>query len=524
MRYRQVTAVPLYESKSYNTMFTTFLRVHPEMAKEVKAMMNRARLTLKREDRIVWFLRWYRISLEVASQVRDKTKQHGALVPSAMDYMRRSDITSTEMRHAQHLHPDRLLANLAHYVGLPAPSIQQRIWRWENWMTLLDELEAAERAWVAGDKEGSRVVAPKGGDQILIEFPNGLAWWLLDRHSCSDEARAMRHCGNSPSDHTTQGRKERIISLREKIHKGNQVFYKPYLTFILLPDGHLGEMKGFANQSPMNAHTKGMPSAFHDEIAALLKLPMIKGIHGGQWMTGQDFQLSQLPEAARQSVLWDRPDFAEAAITTYASLIKQVDVVIKAYEQLNATMNDDQHDEWWDSEFGPPGALEKLQLLVGRFRHLIGRLPVGIRGYEEMHRFIKVDDDFEEEELGPGENLEQLVEAGKALAGIRLRSDYLMMMRLSNLLMSGPTDDEARTEEFWESPSGPPEFMNRISTEWTPAAQRLLRTPNPPSPLRLAIRHIVDLILSDESPSEIYMEIQLAVEKFRRANNINPVA
>ena len=129
------------------------------------------------------------------------------------------------------------------------------------------------------------------GAEVVLRFPNGLAWWLLDREYCQHEADAMGHCGNAGGRKT-----DRILSLRKTEKRGGQTFHVPYATFILSESGKLGEMKGRFNNSPKHAFEEGhSPSDFHDEIFALLKLPMITGIVGGGYMPQENFKVADLP-------------------------------------------------------------------------------------------------------------------------------------------------------------------------------------------------------------------------------------
>ena len=111
------------------------------------------------------------------------------------------------------------------------------------------------------------------GDKVLIKVGDNLSWWLLDRAYCGIEARAMGHCGNSPSKFSA----ERIVSLRSD--QGDSL--RPHLTFILHDDGYLGEMKGFKNSRPKEE--------YHDAIVELLKHPKIKGIRGGGYKPNNNF-------------------------------------------------------------------------------------------------------------------------------------------------------------------------------------------------------------------------------------------
>lgn len=114
----------------------------------------------------------------------------------------------------------------------------------------------------------------------------------------------MGHCGNQPRSYSS----DKILSLRQTIKKQGHEFLKPYLTFILLDNGSLGEMKGRFNKSPKNAFAAGYsPSDFHDEIVALLKLPMITGITGGGYLPQENFKVSDLPKEQADALTEMKP-------------------------------------------------------------------------------------------------------------------------------------------------------------------------------------------------------------------------
>jgi hypothetical protein len=126
------------------------------------------------------------------------------------------------------------------------------------------------------------MLTPQPDDQVIVDL-NPYFWFKLNRASCPDEAKAMGQCGNSPAARTQQ----RILSLRLFKDKIDGVrYYEPCLTFILHEDGYLGEMKGKGNLKPAKH--------YHDQIEALLHLPMIKGLRGGGYLEQNNFALADL--------------------------------------------------------------------------------------------------------------------------------------------------------------------------------------------------------------------------------------
>lgn len=115
----------------------------------------------------------------------------------------------------------------------------------------------------------------------------GWNWVSLGRGYCSQEAKAMGHCGNAGA---REG--DDIISLRDPHGKA-------HLTFIL-NDGMLGEMKGRANNKPSRK--------YHAAIVELLKHPEIHSIRGGGYAPENNFSLDDLTDAERKQVKEFKPD------------------------------------------------------------------------------------------------------------------------------------------------------------------------------------------------------------------------
>jgi len=154
-------------------------------------------------------------------------------------------------------------------------------------------LEEAEQKGVERVQENNRSVAPKG--KKIIDLGDGWGWHDLGVGACRDEAQSMGHCGNEPSE--KHG--DRILSLRKERNENGKITHSPHLTFIE-NDGHLGEMKGRANEKPNEK--------YHHSIHKLLEHDRIKSVVGGGYEPGANFSLKDFK---------DNPKFADK----YDSLI-----------------------------------------------------------------------------------------------------------------------------------------------------------------------------------------------------------
>jgi len=145
----------------------------------------------------------------------------------------------------------------------------------------------------------------------IIQFPDGWKWIDLQKSHCDLEAKAMGHCGNTKG---ITDPNQNILSLRNP----NNV---PYLTFIDLGNGNLGEMKGRFDNKP--------EKKFHPYIIELLKHPTIKKISGGGFAPDKNFSLSDLPPNQKQELLDSKPDLLPSPSNTISSLSAQDDDIIR---------------------------------------------------------------------------------------------------------------------------------------------------------------------------------------------------
>jgi len=114
----------------------------------------------------------------------------------------------------------------------------------------------------------------------------GWHWLSLDKGYCSDEARAMGHCGNTGA---TKG--DNILSLRDP--EGYA-----HLTFIV-NNKMLGEAKGRGNAKPVKR--------YHPAIIALLKSDWIGTIKGGGYLPENNFTFEDLNKNEQQEIMKQKP-------------------------------------------------------------------------------------------------------------------------------------------------------------------------------------------------------------------------
>jgi len=150
-----------------------------------------------------------------------------------------------------------------------------------------EEMEERLKELVAGERFCS------DGNPYL-NFKDGWTWFMIEGGGSYQEAKAMKHCGNGigkPDDV--------LLSLREPIQRGDVLFWKPHLTFIL-NNGILGEMKGCANAKP--------DKRYHSYVEGLLSRPEIRRVQGGGYLPGNNFSFADMTPARQRRTMEANPE------------------------------------------------------------------------------------------------------------------------------------------------------------------------------------------------------------------------
>ena len=303
------------EAASYDEMFAQLLATPAGkgLRGNVKDEIDWARRTLRKQDRVTWWLRWYRLWLE------SRTRGLGGLLKRDLAaYSAKAGAPVSKADLPQNL--EDLRGYLEHLMGLKDAAVQDVVWGYETPRQLRDKFEVVEQE-LAEKAESERRVIPQDQDEdpeeppysrhgedpeVWIQFPNGWVWMNLGRAYCSAEAKAMGHCGNSPRSDTS----DRILSLREPVEKGGRKYWSPHCTFILRGGAFLGEMKGRNNAKPT--------ARYHPYIVALLKDDRIKGIMGGGYKPRNNFHWSDLTREQQKEVIAANPAFGDEGNWTHA--------------------------------------------------------------------------------------------------------------------------------------------------------------------------------------------------------------
>ena len=281
-----------------------------------------AQQTLKKDDRIVWYLRFFRAG--VLGEYAEKNPNINDVYKKQLQQLATKSNSSPADIQAgiDYITKGRGKRELEHFISLPVADIQQLVFGWQTPPQLIAQMQKFEKEW-ADDR--NRMIEPDEDAEIVIDFGDGYAWWDLQKAHCGREADAMGHCGNSPRSHTS----DTILSLRKSIKTAKGIFHAPALTFILRGDGFLTEMKGRGNDKPTER--------YHKYIVPLLRHPSIKGIIGGGYMPENNFSIKDLPSDTQEELADEKPMLA--GLWEIYKKDGKTDLVMEMMEELLSSHN-----------------------------------------------------------------------------------------------------------------------------------------------------------------------------------------
>lgn len=305
-----------------------------EIEKFIHSRVNKAIEILKREDRVVWFLRYMKYVLYmhflawdgpiVTWDEDEKSKKYEdvSLPKYVTQYLYKTlgkeikqlpkgVISSIVIKRGASIFSGELLTSLEHFLSLPIPAITEYQFINQEAAEVTEHFKTLEELWIeeGGDREVNITQELNNGDiKQLIVFNNGkLGWFDLKRAWCKKEGQTMGHCGNSPRS----GTNDTILSFRTIKKNKQYTTTVSHLTFILNEQGGLTESKGQGNSKPA--------TKYHPYIIALLLLKdpkdnssyLIKRIEGGGYKEENNFMLTDLSTQDYNKIIKERPDLIE---------------------------------------------------------------------------------------------------------------------------------------------------------------------------------------------------------------------
>lgn len=304
--------------KQYEQMFQGVIQAYQLVdtnegyADMIAQRINSYRILYKRNDRVVWALRWFRMYLVNAIAMTGKTGNDKVADPRVEKFVAKqlkgmmSQTGASQAgieSEADYFMTGRFDVSMNHLMTMTdrIPALDQVIFGTEGPTQIKTKLEAIETEWKDNQ---SRLLDPTEESyenaEKMIDFGDGFAWWNLGVDGCSEEGTAMGHCGNSGwgKDDDT------VLSLRKRQTFNDETHDVPYLTFILRDDGYLGEMKGRGNEKPAKR--------YHPYIIALLRHDAVAGLKGGGHASQNNFSLNDLERDVKEELLAEKPELLPA--------------------------------------------------------------------------------------------------------------------------------------------------------------------------------------------------------------------
>lgn len=357
---------------AYDSMVASMKQKYPHAAEYIDQWTQWAKATLKKSESVVWFLKILRGQIA------------GTLTPKEIGNYEWIDVYA-------------LSVDLLHFYGYNYQPIEDYQYQNKPIGQVIADLKKLEEKWRELQSK-TQGVPIQEGDYKLFEFADGTAWWFVDRAYCPEEGRSGGHCGNVVGQQQTD---QRILSLRTK---NNQVI----CTFILEPDGTLGEMKAVNNRKP--------EERYHPHIIKLLMWDHINGIAptDNQYNPDANFNIFDLDETNFAYIDQNKPELILSQIqSSPVSALrmpnsfkpKYKDAVVKANPAMGTLLENPSSKDW--------------ETAIARDAKMILYAPENLREWEERvietisgymweyndrtgeRTAVKVDDDlsFEDREL-----------------------------------------------------------------------------------------------------------------------------
>jgi predicted RNase H-related nuclease YkuK (DUF458 family) len=306
---------------------------------DIQDEINWAKATLRKNYRIIWYLRWAKLDLieqgvnktytyfgrekdidpatlnekahNLGQQLNSLLNKEIGRFNAGAQKAGRHAINTTDLGGVMRAYG--VHNQLKHFFDMKqVDKIQDYPLDFQTIPEVLDTFQTFEQEYTAQADEDKRWVPPTSDEEgdlqgeVIVKFPNGWVWWDLGTNYDENEAKSMGHCA-------TCGENATLVSLREpRDNKDGTRSWRPHLTFELDEDGSLRQMKGVANSKPK--------PEYHSYILALLTAtkqvsskskktePIVKSIKGSSYKREADFALKDLTPEDLETLYAARPD------------------------------------------------------------------------------------------------------------------------------------------------------------------------------------------------------------------------
>lgn len=364
-RYLQMFARVSAFAKQFDAIVpnSTGKKVQAVWDEKVRESLKWAMRVLRKEDKIVWYAMHVRYSAAIhlidyvdlmydkktiSDDLYNKIRQIGsALIDQVEKYREGILAAGDDSSWSNNVNSQNFQNFMEHIMLQEIPGVDEYVFTGKSYSRISQDLRRIEEAYNSRQRQTIPKEEAERDATIVLQFPDGSAWWNLNRSYCQREGNALGHCGNVVGRTNTN---QRLLSFRRPVEVKGQMHWRPSLTFVLEPDGHLGEMKGRENTKPK--------AEYHPYIVELLKLPLIKGIEGGGYKPEANFSLMDLPQETREELVTLKPELMDD-ITRARMVIEKVSPLpplVDLADQENPTVI-------------VMRGLEKCGLTVDRFDH-----------------------------------------------------------------------------------------------------------------------------------------------------------
>ena len=330
----------LENKQQYTQMLQPLVTVGVVTQQEMETVVREIRPRLRKNGRIVWWIKWYRLAKlwESRSKYFQSSFQQTSVNELYDKVLRTFNLTDVEEQANIFINRFSIGTEIFdHNMSFLAeiPKFDNLVWEGTP-ADLLRKIDAIASEWEESRREEIDMQDYEGPHwEKLIDYGDK-AWVLLDAAVCRLEGGAMGHCGNTAAP--TAG--DRILSFRTIYN--DRPTQKPHLTFILHEDGTLGEMKGRGNTKP-----KG---TYHKVIIDLLLNDIVTGIVGGGYMSEANFSLGDLSDSDLAIIINNKP-----AVVDVATALGRLDL---PFNELSKSQRDDLIFHIYNNDLG--GARDKM--------------------------------------------------------------------------------------------------------------------------------------------------------------------
>lgn len=212
---------------------------------------------LKKNNRIIWFLRWYAFRLSYKF-LEDKKFTYDKLKDIVRSFSDKSGIEIDKvMDSILAFDVDEILGKLEHFFDENTVNLITKIRNYsfqyqtpEQVLSDFSRFEDEYRSKTSGGLDPKVLIRPdqfeKGAKKIL-EFPDGYAWWDLNTNTSREESRSGNNCGTCEFADST------LLSLRRPIKIGGETWWKSELTAELTDRNTIRQLR-HGNNKPENIY------------------------------------------------------------------------------------------------------------------------------------------------------------------------------------------------------------------------------------------------------------------------------